>query len=89
MFDLHSFDQFDLVFTKWFMGESLCHNLLQQDSIEKVIHSRDLYFDVVIFEAFVSECFLEFAHKFQAPIIQVSTDVGGNFMVDWVGSTKP
>jgi glucuronosyltransferase len=29
---------------------------------------------------------LGFAHKFQAPIIQVSTEDGGNFMADWVGS---
>jgi len=86
---MHSFDQFDLVFMKWFMGESLCQYLLQQDSIQKLIHSTDLSFDVVIFEAFISECFLGFAHKFQAPIIQVSTEVGGNFMGDWVGSPNP
>jgi glucuronosyltransferase len=40
-------------------------------------------------EAFVVECFLGFAHKFQALVIYVSTYNGGNFMGDWVGSPNP
>jgi glucuronosyltransferase len=32
---------------------------------------------------------LGFAHKFKAPIIQVSPYGGGNFMADWVGSPHP
>jgi len=71
------------------MGESLCHSVLQQESVQKLIHSTDLHFDVVIVEAFVNECFLGFAHKFQAPAIQVCTYAGGNYMADWVGSPNP
>jgi glucuronosyltransferase len=89
MFDLQTFNQFDLAFIKWFVGESLCHYVLQQENIQKLIHSTDLHFDVVIVEAFDSECFLGFAHKFEAPIIQVCPEVGGNFMGDWVGSPNP
>jgi len=86
---MHSFDLFDLAFMKWFMGESLCHYVLQQDSIQKLIHSTDLHFDALIVEAFISECFLGFAHKFQALIIQICPDNGVNFMADWVGSPSP
>ena len=73
----------------WITGESLCHYVLQQESVQKLIHSTDLHFDVVIFEAFANECFLGFAHKFQAPIIQVCHYGGGNFMANWVGGPNP
>jgi len=89
MFDLQSSGQSELTFMLWFMGESLCHLVLQQENIQKLIHSTDLHFDVVIIEAFFIECFLGFSHKFQAPIIQICTYGGGNFMADWVGSPNP
>ena len=89
MFDKQSFSHFDLAISLWFMGESLCHYVLQQDSIQKLIHSTDLHFDVVIVEAFINECFLGFTHKFQAPLIQVCPYGGGNAMADWVGSPNP
>ena len=89
MFDLQSLGHSDFAYMIWLMGESLCHYVLHQDSIQKLIHSTDLHFDVVIVEAFINECFLGFAHKFQAPIIQVCTYGGGNFMADWVGSPNP
>jgi len=73
----------------WSGGESLCHHVLQQESIQNLIHSTDLQFDVVIVEAFAHECFLGFAHKFQTPIIQVCSSGGGNFVADWVGSPNP
>ena len=89
MFELRSFGHLGFAFTIWNMGESLCHYVLQQESIQKLIHSTDLHFDVVIVEAFINECFLGFAHKFQAPIIQFCPYGGGNFMADWVGSPNP
>ena len=88
-FDLQSFGPIQLALWLWGVGEAVCHNILQQDSVQKLIHSTDLHFDVVIVEAFVNECFLGFAHKFQAHIIQVSPYGGGNFMADWVGSPNP
>jgi glucuronosyltransferase len=89
MFEMQSFSPFDMTFLLWGLGESLCHHILQQDSIQKLIHSTDLHFDVVIVEAFFNECFLGFAHKFKAPIIQVCTYGGGNFVAEWVGNPKP
>ena len=86
MFYMQSVGYFDLTMMLWFMGESLCHYVLQQDSIRKLIHSTDLHFDVVTVTAFVIECFLGFGHKFQAHIIQVCAYCDGNAMGDWVGS---
>jgi len=65
MFEMQSYDHFELALSLWFVGESVCHYVLQQESIQKHIHSTDLYFDVVIVESFVSECLLGFAHKFK------------------------
>jgi glucuronosyltransferase len=73
----------------WRIGESLCHKVLQQESVQKLIHSTDQHFDVIFIEASVTECFLSFAHIFQAPTIQVCPYGGGNFMADWVGSPNP
>jgi glucuronosyltransferase len=89
IFDLQSFSLLGFALTLWLIGESLCHYVLQQESIQKLIHSTDIHFDVVIVEAFVYECFLGFAHKFQAPIIQVCSYVGESYMADWVGNPNP
>ena len=86
LFDLQSFSSIQFFAMMWDMSEYVCHNVLQQESVQKIIHSTDLHFDVVIVEAFFNECFLGFAHKFEAPIIQVCPYAGGNYMADWVGS---
>jgi len=78
-----------ITFMMWGMGEALCHEVLREENVQKLIHSTDLHFDVVVIEAFVNECFLGFAHKFKAPLIQVCTYGGSNFMADWVGSPNP
>ena len=89
IFEMHSFGHFELAFRKWTVGEFLWHYVMQQESIQKLIHSTDLHFDVVIVEAFSIECFLGFAHKFRVTIIHVCPYGGGNFMADRVGSPKP
>lgn len=44
---------------------------LQNANIQKLIHSTDLHFDVVINEDFFAESLLMFAHKFKAPIVTI------------------
>ena len=73
----------------WAMGEAVCHHVLQEENVQKLIHSTDLHFDLLVTEAFIHECFLGFAHKFKAPIIQVCTYGGSDFMAHWVGSPNP
>lgn len=44
---------------------------LQDANVQKLIHSTDKHFDVVINEEFFADSFLMFAHKFKAPIITI------------------
>lgn len=44
---------------------------LNDVNVQKLIHSTDLHFDVVINEEFWLDSFLMFAHKFKAPIITI------------------
>ena len=78
-----------MIFRMCVLGEALCHYVLQEENVQKLIHSTDLHFDLVVVEAFSNECFLGFAHKFKAPLIQLCTYGGGNFMAEWVGSPNP
>ena len=89
MFDMESMNQISTSFMMWGLGEAQCHHVLQEENVQKLIHSTDLRFDLVVIEAFFNECFLGFAHKFQAPLIQVCTYGGSNHMADWVGSPNP
>lgn len=43
----------------------------QNANVQKLIHSTNLQFDVVINEDFYGESFLMFAHKFKAPIVTI------------------
>jgi glucuronosyltransferase len=89
MFDMASQSPIELTLMMWFMGEAVCHHVLQEDIVQKLIHSTDLHFDVVVMETFFNECFFGFAHKFKAPLIQVCTYGGAKYMADFVGSPNP
>jgi len=88
-FDMESLNQIQMAFMVWDLGESIGHHVLQEGNVQKLIHSTDLHFDLVVIGAFYNESFLGFAHKFQAPLVQVSTYSGSNYMADWVGSINP
>ncbi|XP_069696750.1 UDP-glycosyltransferase UGT5-like [Periplaneta americana] len=75
--------------THWEMGVSITDFMLEDPKIQALIQAKDKEFDLVIIEAFFNEAFLGFAHKFQAPIIQLSTIDGGSWVGDWVGNTAP
>ena len=89
LFDMESQNRIIMSFMMWAMGEAVCHHVLQEENVQKLIHSTDLHFDLLVTEAFIHECFLGFAHKFKAPIIQVCTYGGSDFMAHWVGSPNP
>jgi glucuronosyltransferase len=89
LFDMKKLGTTKMAVMMWYMGEALCDHILQEENIQKLIHSKDIHFDLMIVEAFVNECFLGFAHKFNVPIIQTCTYGGANFMGYWVGSPSP
>lgn len=43
----------------------------ENSNVQKLIHSTDQHFDIVINEEFFADSFLMFAHKFKAPIITI------------------
>lgn len=67
----------------------LCDLQLQEENVQKLIHSKDLSFDLIIVGAFANECFLGFVHKFQSPLIHLCTFGGFDFMGHWVGNPNP
>jgi glucuronosyltransferase len=67
----------------------VCSEILSDKNVQKMIHSRDLHFDHIILEAFFSECFFPFGHKFKAPVIKFCTFGGTLWMGDWVGHPNP
>lgn len=44
---------------------------LRSPNVQKIIHSTDLHFDLVIKEDFCHESWLMFAYKFDAPAITI------------------
>lgn len=44
---------------------------LKNSNVQKLIHSTDLHFDLVVNEDFFAENLLMFSHKFKAPIITI------------------
>lgn len=80
------FKMFDVLFN---LNIEVCDLQLQEESVQKLIHSKDLSFDLIIVGAFHNECFLGFVHKFQAPLIHMCTFGGFDFMGHWVGNPNP
>jgi glucuronosyltransferase len=73
----------------WSFGEAFCHSFLQEKEVQRLLHSDDQNFDLIVAEAFSNDCLLGFAHKFKAPVVQVATFVGSAWMGDWVGNPSP
>ena len=49
-FDMESLNHIQMAFMVWDLGESICHHVLQEGNIQKIIHSTYLYFDLVVIE---------------------------------------
>jgi glucuronosyltransferase len=88
-FKLLDVNSFQLLLMLWGLGSLLCENYLQEPGVQDLIHSEHEHFDLVIIEAFFNECFLGFAHKFNAPVLQVCSFGGTVWMGDWVGNPNP
>jgi glucuronosyltransferase len=85
-FKTQSFNAFQTILIHWGFGSLICEKYLQDPGLQDLIHSKYEHFDLVIIEAFFNECFLGFAHKFSAPVVQVCSFGGTAWMADWVGN---
>ena len=72
----------------WGLGQAICESTLQQESVQNLINSNE-QFDLIFLEAFYSDCYLGFAHKFKAPVIQFCAFGGTEVMGDLVGNPSP
>ncbi|KAJ9601566.1 hypothetical protein L9F63_000309, partial [Diploptera punctata] len=65
---------------------TICKLVLENSKIQELIHSEDRHYDLIILEAYYSDCFLAFSKKFNAPVIKVSLYSGAPWMYDWIGN---
>jgi glucuronosyltransferase len=88
-FAMRHLNSFNLMLILWTFGEIICDEYLQDAGVQELIHSTDEQFDLIIMEAFFNDCFLGFAHKFRAPVVQVCSFGGTDWMDNWVGNPHP
>jgi glucuronosyltransferase len=86
---MQELNSFQLMLMLWGLGSLVCEIYLQDAGVQGLIQSKDENFDVIIIEAFINDCFLGFAHKFNAPVVQVCSFGGTAWMGDWVGNPNP
>jgi glucuronosyltransferase len=89
IYNLERHNVVELGIQSWLLSGDMCSEILSDKSVQELIHSRDIHFDLIILEAFFSECFLPFGYKFKAPIIKFCTFGGTYWMGDWVGNPSP
>lgn len=90
-------DAFEQTETNYFVKaasyEILCtpssEHGLNVTNVQKIIHSKDLHFDLVINEDMFHESWLMFAHKFHAPIITICTYGYSDFFDRAMGMLTP
>ncbi|KAJ9601563.1 hypothetical protein L9F63_000306, partial [Diploptera punctata] len=87
-FEMQDMSIFMIVFMLWGFGEAICDISLAEESVQKLINSNEK-FDLIIMEAFYTNCFLGFAHKFNAPVVQFSAFGGTEEVGDLVGNPSP
>jgi glucuronosyltransferase len=88
-FIMQDFNPFQIISRLWVLGSVICEMYLMEPGVQELIHSKDENFDLIIIEAFFNECFLGFAHKFKAPVVQVCSFGGTAWMGDWIGNPNP
>ncbi|XP_058122285.1 UDP-glycosyltransferase UGT5-like [Anopheles ziemanni] len=80
---------FDKLFMYWELGLNTSRHGLQTENVRQFIARRDLHFDLIIAEQFFQESWLMFAHKFNAPIVTISTYGYSDFFDSMMGLQTP
>uniref|UniRef100_A0A1Q3FSB8 UDP-glucuronosyltransferase n=1 Tax=Culex tarsalis TaxID=7177 RepID=A0A1Q3FSB8_CULTA len=77
------------LFLYWKLGLETSRCGLESQSVQQFIKRNDLTFDLVVSEQFFQESWLMFAHKFNAPIVTISTYGYSDFMDRAMGILTP
>ncbi|XP_060872471.1 UDP-glycosyltransferase UGT5-like [Metopolophium dirhodum] len=70
-------------FRSWFMWPKFTETILNKPSVQKLIHSEGLHFDLVLFENFYHECFVTLGHKFNASVVQLFPSIPNAGVAQW------
>lgn len=82
-------NDFNNLFLYWRMGLETSRFGLENTHVQKFLKRDDLQFDLVISEQFFQESWLMFAHKYNAPIVTISTYGYSDFMDRAMGLLTP
>ncbi|XP_049767656.1 UDP-glycosyltransferase UGT5-like [Schistocerca cancellata] len=68
------------------IGIEMCENLLRQEAVQKLMNIKEEKFDLLVMEYFfMNDCFLGFSHKFNVPVVALSSVGGFHWVTDAVG----
>ncbi|XP_021702436.1 UDP-glucuronosyltransferase 2B7 [Aedes aegypti] len=73
----------------WRLGLETSRYALESANVQKFIKREDQHFDLIVAEQFFQESLLMFAHKFDAPIITISTIGYSDYMDRAMGLLTP
>ncbi|XP_049768134.1 UDP-glycosyltransferase UGT5-like [Schistocerca cancellata] len=78
-----------MIFLLYDVGLEMCENVLKEENVQRLIHTEQKTYDLLIMQLFVDECFLAFSHKFNIPIVGMPSGPGFIWTSDSVGNPTP
>ncbi|XP_062551806.1 UDP-glycosyltransferase UGT5-like [Armigeres subalbatus] len=73
----------------WRLGLETSRYALENYNVQQFINREDLHYDLIVAEQFFQESWLMFAHKFNAPIVTISTIGYSDYMDRAMGLLTP
>uniref|UniRef100_A0A182T1V5 UDP-glucuronosyltransferase n=1 Tax=Anopheles maculatus TaxID=74869 RepID=A0A182T1V5_9DIPT len=80
---------FDKLSMYWDLGINTSRHGLESNNVRQFIRRTDLEFDLIVAEQFFQESWLMFAHKYNAPIVTISTYGYSDFFDRIMGLRTP
>ncbi|XP_055588577.1 UDP-glycosyltransferase UGT5-like [Uranotaenia lowii] len=80
---------FNNLFLYWRLGLDNSQYGLESENVQRFLNRDDLHFDLVVSEQFFQESWLMFAHKYNAPIVTISTYGYSDFFDRAMGLLTP
>ncbi|XP_058448415.1 UDP-glycosyltransferase UGT5-like [Malaya genurostris] len=77
------------LFLYWRLGLATSRHGLESANVQNFLKRNDLHFDLIVSEQFFQESWLMFAHKYNAPIVTISTYGYSDFMDRAMGLLTP
>ncbi|XP_029708692.2 UDP-glycosyltransferase UGT5-like [Aedes albopictus] len=82
-------NDFKNLFLYWRLGLETSRYALENSNVQQFIRRKDDHYDLIVAEQFFQESWLMFAHKFDAPIITISTIGYSDYMDRAMGLLTP